>query len=185
MDYLFSLNKRGTYVFHLDAVKLCPELSILDDNEILFLILAYSYKSPFYQMRLPEQDRVNKAMQQVFGGTNKDVMNKGIIQNAAEAIKALQYDPKMELLRIYEDKLNMLSEELKHADSSKNIQDILKSQTHLKDAAKNLEDDIMNNLEIQETLKGGGTLSFIERLIKNKEEYDRVVSKKTIYKQAE
>lgn len=178
MDYLFSLNKKGTFVFHADAVKLCPELSVLNDKEILFLILVYSYKSPFYQMRLPEQDRINKAMQQVFGSSDKNLLNKGIIKNAAEAIKALQYDPRMELMKVYEDKLKNLSEELVITDTATGIQNILKSQSHLKEAIKGLEDDILNNLEIQETLKGGGTLSFIERLMKNKDEYDRVTRKK-------
>lgn len=176
MDYLFSINKKGTLIFHPDAMSLCPELSVLTDDEKLCVVLVVDYASPYNQ--LPEQDRRHKASNQVFGKADNKFFDRQIIKNAIEAYKSLQYDPKRELLKVYQDKIEQLSRDLVGTTSSKAISDILNSQAKMRVAIEEISNDIINIREAKVDVRGGGKLSFLDELMQNKEAYERVTKKK-------
>lgn len=68
MSYLFYSDIKNNIVLHPDCVKLSPELGLLNDKEILFIILAFDYNSIYRQF--PERQRVSKAIWHVFGDNN-------------------------------------------------------------------------------------------------------------------
>ncbi len=178
MDYLFSLNRKGSIVLHPDALNLCPEFRVLTNEEAHFMILFCDYASPLHQLQLPKEDILNKAMQMAFGKVDRKLVNKLVIKTAIDAYKGFQYDSRKELMKVYHKKLDALSASLETETGHAAIKNILDSQERLRKSMKDLEDEIMNNREIQATLKGGGTLSFIEKIMRNQEEYKRVTAKR-------
>lgn len=176
MPLLFNINKKGTILFHPDAVNLCPELQPLKDNDKLFIVLYCDYYSPFAQ--LPEQDRLNKSLLMVYKNTNKDLMSKEIIKNAIEAYNALQYDPVREMLKSYNKKLELLSDDLMAETNSRKINELLSSQSKIRNAIREINEEVSEKMEMDYHLKGGGKLSFIELLMRNKDEYDRVTKRR-------
>ena len=174
--YLFSINKKGTILINPEAVKLCPELSVLDEKEVRFLILSYDYESPFNQQ--PEVERLHRAKNMVYdnepGLNTKD--RKWL--NAVEAYKSLQYNAKREMMRVYEKKLTVLSAELATEDSTTKIKSILESQKLIRTAIKELMEDLVETEEKRVTIRGGGQLSFIEQMMSNIQEYKRITRPK-------
>lgn len=174
--YLFNINKKGTILIHPEAVKLCPELSVLDEKEIRFLILAYDYESPFNQQ--PEQDRLHRAKHIVYNNEEIPDLKSNKWIAAINAYKGLQYNPKREMMRVYENKLITLSKELERDLSSIEIKKILDSQKQIRLALKELNEELMDAEEMKITIKGGGELSFIERITTNATEYKRITEKR-------
>ena len=174
MAYLFSTNKKGTVLFHEDAMNLCPEFAILDDKEKLALVLITDYDSPYNQ--LPEIERKHKACSQVFNHNKIDIFERSSFKHAVDLYKSLQYNPKRELIKTYNDKLQSLSNDLINASSPIAIKNILDSQDKIRKVLFDLQQELMDNQEAKYTLKGGGKLSFLEELMQNKEAYERVTS---------
>lgn len=177
MELLFNIDKKGTAIFAKEALDLCPELAFLSEPERLFVILVYDYYSMFRQF--PEQDRINKAnnhLISLFGKSIDPASEK--IKNAIEAYRALQYDPRRELVAIYKIKIQSLSAELDKTMSSTGVKNVLESIDRLKKAIEETTQEIELALETRNALKGGGDLSFLERLKENKEVYAQVIKKK-------
>ena len=72
MSYLFYSDIKNNIVLHPDCVKLSPELGLLSDKEILFIILAFDYNSIYRQF--PERQRVSKAIWHVFGDNKPELL---------------------------------------------------------------------------------------------------------------
>jgi hypothetical protein len=176
MNYLFSINKKGTIIFHPEVMNLCPEFSVLDDKEKMCLILVSDYNSPFNQ--LPESDRKLKSKLQVYGDNDMALFEKKVFKNAMELYKSLQYNSKRELVKVYQDKINALSSDLEKASSPLAIKNILDSQKNMRNAMDELNKDLYEQEERKVELRGKGTLSFLEELLANKQEYERVISKR-------
>jgi hypothetical protein len=85
---LFYLDTNNTTCLHPDAIHLCPELSVLEDKEVLIVVLAYDYKSPFRQFTEP--DRKRKALIHVYGNDDRDLFQRDKIKQAVEAYNSLQ-----------------------------------------------------------------------------------------------
>jgi len=89
MSYLFLIDERKKTVLHPFAIKLCPELAVLTEKEILFLIFAFDYDSPFKQF--PERQRLSKAIIHVYGDNVPELLDEEKrpkkIKLAIEAIK--------------------------------------------------------------------------------------------------
>lgn len=174
--YLFSINKKGTLLIHPEAVKLCPELSVLDEREVRFLILAYDYESPFNQQ--PEADRIHRAKNMVYEREMGPNLKEQKWINAIETYKGLQYNPKREMIRVYEKKLTTLSQDLEGDISSSDIKKILDSQKLIRLSLKEINEELAEIEEMKVNIKGGGQLSFIENIMSNLKEYRRVTLKK-------
>ena len=67
---LFKLTRDNTAILHKDCYKLCPELKTLTEKQLLYVILAYDYKSPYFQLPLEERKRTARA--QVFKSMEVD-----------------------------------------------------------------------------------------------------------------
>lgn len=173
--YLFSINKKGTILLHPDALQLCPELAILEEKEARFIILAYDYESPFNQM--PEEDRIHRAINLTYGVELSPDLKSKKFKNAIDAYKSLQYNPKRQLIKVYEHKLITLSTDLEKTNSSIEIKRILDSQKQIRVSLAELTNELSEQDE-QRHIRGGGQLSFIEELHRNKEEYNRVTKPK-------
>ena len=176
MAYLFSVNKKGTVLFHPDIMSLCPEFAFLSEKDKLCLVLIVDYNSPFNQ--LPESDRRHKARLQVYSDNDISQFDKKVFKNAIELYKSLQYNSKRELIGVYEDKITSLSKDLVIATSPTAIKNILDSQKSMRKAMEELTSEVSDQEEHKIELRGKGTLSLLEETTSNIAEYERVTKKK-------
>lgn len=177
MELLFNIDKKGSAVFAKEALDLCPELAFLSEKERLYVILVYDYYSMFRQF--PEQDRINKTNNHIISlfGSGVDASTEKI-KIAIEAYRSLQYDPRRELVAVYKTKIQSLSAEMDKTLSSTGVKNILESIDRLKKAIEETTQEIELALETRNALKGGGDLSFLEKIKENKEVYLQVTKKK-------
>lgn len=173
---LFYLDSNNTATLHPDAISLCPELSVLDDNETLCLILAYDYKSPFRQFTEP--DRKRKALIHVYGDDDKNIFDRDKIKKAVEAYISLQYNPKIELVYTYQSKIDTLQNELVTANDEKEIARIIKSINSIRESIRDLETEVYDEVAKEGRIVGGKELSFLEKFQRNKDRYKALMKKK-------
>lgn len=170
--YLFQLNKRGTTVLNAEAAKLCPELAKMDSKELLFIVLYVDYNSPYSQMS--DIERIRRAKRQVWG--TSDVVpeqNKKMI-DAIEMYKSLQYDPKRETLRIYNEKIFKLSNDILHESDPRQIGKLDEAINTLQKRASAIEKELNEIMSNDAELKGGQRMSFIEKWQENMREYNKI-----------
>lgn len=173
---LFYLDEKNTALLHPDAVKLCPELTVLDEKETLAIILAYDYKSPYRQFT--DADRRRKALIHAYGNDDKNIFDKDKIKQAAEAYISLQYNPKVELARTYQSKIDQLQDEMVLASDEKEIARIIKSINAIRESIRDLETEVYDEVAKEGKVVGGGNLSFLEKFQRNRERYMSLLRKK-------
>jgi hypothetical protein len=176
MSYLIHINEKTNQILHPDAVKLFPGFNVLTNDEVLFIVLAYDYNSPY--SAFPEEDRLRRASLHVWSDNRLEILDKQKIKNAIEAYKGLQYNSKIELSRAYQKKIDDLNSSLETTVDANQIEKILKSQKLLRASIRELEQEVLASYEEEDKLVGNATRSFLETMHKNKELYKKVIQKK-------
>lgn len=174
MSLLFNLNKKGNAILNKDALKLCPELEYLTDEEILFIILAYDYSSPYRQ--LPEGDRIRRAIHHSYGNMESNPLDREVVKIGIERYRSLQYDPKRELIRTYKKKLNTLDRALEQAEQASVMKNIISTQKEIIKSIDALEDEISKNEQEEAQIEGGLKNSYLEKMMRSREVYKDVIS---------
>jgi len=168
MPQVFKLNSQNNAVIHPDAVKLCPEFRRLSQGEVLYIILAYDYNSPFWQYE--QEERRKLAKNRAFKDLSINPESKKIVQAAVISYKSLQFDPLRETLETYKRKLIEMNARLSEAEGLVEIRSVTQAIDLLKKAIKEMEQEVEENEQMEE-IKGGGELSFVEIFQKNRNEY--------------
>jgi len=176
MSYLIHINDRSNTILHPDAVKLFPGFNVLSQDEILFIVLAYDYCSPY--AGFTENDRLRKASMHVWSDNKLDILNKQKIKNAIDGYKALQYNPKIELNKSYQAKIEELNAAMGGVTSPDLIKKTIESINLLRKSIRELEQEVLAVYEEEGKMVGGGERSFLENMLKNQELYKKVVKKK-------
>jgi hypothetical protein len=153
---------------------LCPELALLSDDEVLYVILAYDYNSIYRQF--PEEDRMRRARRQIFGEEDVKLSNAKM-KKGISAYMSLQYDVRQEQIKVYEEKIGDLNLNLQNNSSTADIKKNLSSQTELRKAIKELQKELLEDLSQESSIQGGGKKTFIERMMENKEAYKSLMRK--------
>lgn len=181
MSYLFYIDPKNNKVLHPDVVKLSPELALLNDKEVLFIILAYDYNSIYRQF--PERQRLSKAIRHVYQDNVPTLLNEDMrpqkIKLAIEAYKSLQYNRNMELIELYNRKLDeqmLLLEEERSSTGTKNISDNI---DRFKKAIRAIESEVIEEKLMDGELKGNLQLSWLEKLQSNQKMYFAITAKRT------
>ena len=165
---LFKLAKDNSVILHKDCYKLCPELKVLTEQQMLYVILAYDYKSPYVQ--LPLEERRRTARSQVYKSMKMDPEKKKLVSNAIQLYISLQYEPKRETLDTYQSKIKMLERELMATLDTTEITKITRSIQHLMKSYDEVQKEIERS-EIMEELEGGGKLSLLEKMQNSRKLY--------------
>ena len=176
MSYLFYVDEKNNCLLRPDCYKLSPELSVLTEKEVFFIILAYDYQSIYRQF--PEHDRIRKAMFHAFDDNVPGLLEKTSIRIAIEAYKSLQYDPKIELARRYQRRIDSMLELLDVDTSPTSIEKTSKAIDTLRKTIRELEQEVSESVKDKGVIKGGMELSFIEEIMQNKKYYESVIAKK-------
>ncbi len=144
---------------------------------MLFVILAVDYNSPFSQFT--EDERLRRASFHVWSDYILNIEKSPKIKAAMEAYNSLQYNPKIEQARVYQNKINQLLEELITLPSNgKAIKDNMDATEKLRAGIRELEQEVIEAYQEENRLVGGGERSFIEKIMRNKAYYESVIKKK-------
>lgn len=171
--YLFSINKKGTKILHPDAYKLCPELKNLEEDELLAIILAYDYYSPYRQ--LPLDERLRRAKAQVYKGKDTDLWERKKIKDAVDMYLSLQYDPRHESIRVYQDKIASIHEKIRETEDHGLLINLGKLNKEFRKQLLEIEQELLMEDEKDAVqLQGKGSLSLLERLLRNQERYNEI-----------
>lgn len=176
MAFLFFIDEKKNTVLHPEAVKLHPVLSTLTEDEILFVVLAYDYCSPY--AHFSEDDRVRRASLHVWSDNKVDILKKQKIKSAIDIYKGLQYNPKIDLVKAYQNKIDALNRNLETTNDAAGIEKTLKAQALLRKSIKELEQEVLEAYLEEGKIVGGGERTFLEKMQKNQELYKSIIKKK-------
>ena len=182
---LISINKNGSKVLHPDAAKIEPCLAKLSEDELLLIVLAYDYYSPFRQ--LSEHERMRRAQVQVFKNNKKNIWDSPKIKEAVTAYMGLQYDERREEVKTYLAKIATINEAVRESDSPATIANYVKTNKTLRDAVNAIEQELMMDEEKTSNIiiQGKGRLSLLENLMRNKDKYADVIRRRESSKKEE
>lgn len=183
MSYLFYIDPRANILLRPDTIHLCPELSALSEEEVVFIIKAFDHFSPY--RRYAETDRIRRSMLDVFKDNNPKLL-KAIesgdphhrINVAIRAYKSLQYDPRIDLMNKYAETMDSEQKSIRPGLGSKELAEILENIETLRKHIKAIEDEITEAIIDEGKLKGDQELSHLENLQKKKELFEYVTRKK-------
>ncbi len=170
MSYLFYIDEKNICLLRPECYKLSPELSTLDEKDILFVAMAFDYHSLYRQF--PEHERIRKAMFHVYDKYDPKILEKQSMALAIEAYKALQYDPKIELAHRYQKKIDRLLDILDADDNASSIQKNTMAIDILRKNIMGLENEVADSITSKGQVKGNQGLSWLEdQLSSNKKQY--------------
>lgn len=176
MSYLFSIDAKNNLVLHPEVVKICPSFRALEEKEILYVVLYADYSSIYKQH--PDNERKRKAMWHAFDEDKADLINTDRIKSAVEDYISLQYNPKIETARVYQQKIDDLLLSLKDETSSLAIRKTDEAIEALQKRIDKMNKEVLEDTIDEGVLKGGRSKSFLEKMMSNKKRYEAVVGKK-------
>lgn len=170
MPGIFIVNSSHTVIISNEAVRLCPELAKLTQEQVIYIIMAYDYiDSPW--RRYPLEDRKRLAKRKVWGDKKfvpEDFKN---VLAGINEYKGLIYDVDREQREILLAKLNSLNNQFISETDTGNLALLMKSQ----DLIQKRLDEVDIRLDIKEEnikLKAGKKLSLIEQFMRNRGQYE-------------
>lgn len=174
MSYLFFIDRKDKTVLHPDCLKLCPELRVLDEKETLTIIMAHDYHSPFNQF--PLEDRERKALLHVYDvqKSSDEFFKSEKIKIACECYRSLQYNPKIEQKRIYQEKIDRLNKFLIGAKDRESIDDILDNISKLQKYILAMDKEIFADTIEEGVVVGSAERSWLEKMQADKALYDSI-----------
>jgi hypothetical protein len=170
------MDKENQAVLHPEVVKLCPSLSALNQQELVYIILAYDYNSPYKQF--PEHERNRKAMIHAFDDFEDELVKSPRLVIAAQDYVSLQYNPLIETARVYQQKIDKFQQQLLVDESpaqSKKIGDAIDDMTK---RIATLQKDYEVQQQKQGEIKGKMQLSHIEKLMSNRKQFLSITQNK-------
>ncbi|MCC7514558.1 MAG: hypothetical protein IT212_07680 [Bacteroidia bacterium] len=175
---LISINKNNTVVLHPDAAKLEPILSHLTEDELMLIILAYDYYSPFRQ--LPEHERMRRAQSQVFKNKKRTPFEEPKIKQAISAYMSLQYDERREQVKTYLAKISTINDAIRLSESPTTIANYVKINAELRKSVNAIEEELLMQEEKDAgvVIQGKGSLSLLEKLTRNEKRYEEVTTRR-------
>jgi hypothetical protein len=177
---LFYCDTKNNIVLHPDVVKLSPELGLLTDKEVLFIVLAFDYNSIYRQF--PERQRLSKAIFHVWGDNKPELLDPikrpKRIANAIEEYRSLQYNRNIELVEMYNRKIDDLLNLLELENTPTAIKNLTESIDRFRKDIQRIETEVVEQKLMDGELKGNLKLSFLERLQQNQKMYKSVIAKR-------
>jgi hypothetical protein len=158
---VFKVDQNFEFVLNADAVKLVPELSNLDQKELMYVILVADIVDGPYRKK-PYEERLLMAYKRVYGSDKVNVTSDKF-KIAIEAYKSLVFDIRRETIDIYNSKIRELQKEtLQHDTTFSRMKEIDSTISFMMERITriNHEIDIEEGEEIE--LRGKKKLSYLE-----------------------
>lgn len=169
MSLLFYTDLKNNLILRPECVKLCPSFSVLKEKELLYIILAYDYQSPY--RNFPEHERKKKAMFHAFDDNIPYFEDKQSIKSAIVDYISLQYDPKIELIKKYQARVDKYMEDWEADDNASSAKKYTEAISITKKSMQDLQYEVTESIVDKGVIKGGMELSFLETLLANQKLY--------------
>ena len=167
---VFKVDQNYEIILNMDAVKLVPELSALDQKELMYVILVADNVDGPYRKK-PYEERCLMAYKRVYGSSEGNVSSDKI-RNAIEAYKSLIFDVRRETIDIYNGKIRTLQKETLQPDTSFNrMKEIDSTISFMMERITRINHDIDIEEGEEIELKGKKKLSYIEIWQRNQKTY--------------
>lgn len=166
---LFRITKTGV-LLDSDCKKLCKVLNKLSQKEFHALILWLDYDSKFKMY--PSVEMRRKACLEVFGDSKYNLELNPLMPAAIEEYNSLQYDIRRETIKVYQTKIATCQQDLLNEESTKKTLDLMGIIRGLTSEIKDIQRQIDSD-ESAVSIRGGGSISFIEQYQLNQVQYNR------------
>ena len=170
---VFMIDHNFSLIINPEAVKICPVLKKLTEEQILYIVLAYDYTFGPYR-RKPLEERKAMAKERIWPNQPDDFIPEDfkLMKEAIAEYKSLIFDHNRESRDVLLQKKQLLEKELITESSAIRVKGIMDTI--------NLIDDRLDNLVIKIStadksmeLKGGGELTWIELWQISRSEFKR------------
>ena len=169
MPGVFTVNSSHTIILSNEAIKLCPKLSKLTQDQVMYIILAYDYiDSPW--RRKPLEDRKRLSKRKIWGERDFDPESYKKVLEGIEEYNGLIFDVERQQRDTLLSKLSSLNSKFINETDSGALTTIMRSQ----DLIQKRIDEIDIKIDIKEEsikLKAGKKLSYIEQFQRNIDQY--------------
>lgn len=176
MSYLFYADIKNRVVLHPEVVKIIPSLGTLTEQELLYVILYADYNSPYKQF--PDHERKRKAMWHAFDENESELIESPKMLMAVQDYISLQYNPKIEVIRNYQQKIDKLLLQLQEDDAPSSIKKIDDAIDSLRKRIDIMQNEVDSQTQNEGVIKGKMTLSFLEKAMANVKYYKSITAKK-------
>ncbi len=176
MSYLFYVDTKANVVLHPEVVNLIPSFRTLNEKEVLYIVLYADYNSPYKQF--PDHERRRKAMWHAFDENESELIDSPKIKMAVEDYISLQYNPKIEVIRSYQQKIDKLLMQLQGDDAPSSIKKIDDAIDSLRRRIIAIQQEVDSQTLSEGVIKGKMTLSFLEKAMANVKYYKSITAKK-------
>lgn len=161
---------------HPEVVKIIPSLGTLTEQELLYVILYADYNSPYKQF--PDHERKRKAMWHAFDENESELIESPKMLMAVQDYISLQYNPKIEVIRNYQQKIDKLLLQLQEDDAPSSIKKIDDAIDSLRKRIDIMQNEVDSQTQNEGVIKGKMTLSFLEKAMANVKYYKSITAKK-------
>jgi hypothetical protein len=177
---LFAFDKSEKVILNPDAIKLAPGLKKLKSAELLFVVLAYDYESPYHQF--DEGERILKAKRTAFGSADEDISKNKVLEKGIEEYKSLQFNVERENQLSYQAKIAQLRLQLYDSFEAKKIKEITQTIEYLNDEINKIQEKLDLDATTSFT-SAGESITFIERWQLNQKKYKAKMEQQRLFEE--
>ena len=173
MPSVFILSDDYKTILNPEAAKLCIHLSQVSDKVLLYIILSEDYTYGPYR-RKPKLERQELARRFVWGKKLPDMDKISHLQKACDEYDSLIFDTLKFKRDTYLVKLVQLGKSFEAEEDPNRMTQIMKAIDTVEQRLKDIDVEIDRSEERIE-LAGDRTLSLIEKFIRNRKEYKKLM----------
>lgn len=172
MSLLITCDIKNNIIIRPEVLKLVDSFAALNEKEMIFVILSTDYFSIYRQF--PEHERRRKAMWHAFEDNEVKIIESQRIKDAISDYMSLQYNPKIELARKYQQRIDKFSESMEMDDSPTSIKKTIDAIAALRMSINALDREVDEETLNEGVVKGKMTLSLLEKVMANQKLYKSI-----------
>lgn len=176
MSYLIEIDHRNSQVLRPEVMQMCLSFQALNEKEMLAVVLYTDYHSIYKQF--PDHERKRKAMFHVFDDNVHKFWESKKIRDAVDDYTRLQYNPKIEVARKYQQKIDKFLQLLENDDSPTSVKKTTDAIASLRQSIAALDKEIEEETLNEGVVKGKMTLSWLEKIQASGKQYDNILKNK-------
>lgn len=173
MSYLIAIDQKEKRILRPEIIKLFPNFLACSEQQLVTIILAYDYFSPYSQF--PEEDRKRKALAHVYEDKEPDKFwELEKIKKSVEDYKACQFNPKQHLIE--EDNIAILNlqKAIAAEKDPSELAKLITSQDKLRKLVKELEKEVHADIVERGVIMGNSNLSWLDIFQQNAKAYSAI-----------
>jgi hypothetical protein len=162
MDSIFRIDQQGKVMLAPDAVGLCPEFNLLEQEQVVYLVLAYDCMNTVFKQQ-PRSEWRKLAAKHVYGtSATAEWADSLIPQPAIDKFKELVRDEEREWKLTLIDKLDEINVKISAETEIKNMNNLVAMRKHVKELLQEAEEKISMTDEKVRLAGKNAQLSYIE-----------------------